>query len=85
MSHEDNIRRIKKVSEALRKVDQDIVFVGGATVSLYADRPTFTVRPTYDIDAIVEVLTYPEHAKFEELIRQHGFQNDTTSKSKMPL
>jgi hypothetical protein len=63
-------------------VDQDIVFVVGATVSLYADRPIFTVRPTYDIDAIVEVLTYPEYAKFEELIRQHGFQNDTTSKVK---
>jgi len=34
------------------------VFVGGATISLYADKPVMEIRPTDDIDVIIEVLNY---------------------------
>jgi hypothetical protein len=33
-----------------------VVFVGGATVSLYADRIAAEVRPTDDIDILLETL-----------------------------
>ncbi len=35
MSHRENIARIKAVHYALEELAKDVVFVGGATVSLY--------------------------------------------------
>ena len=66
MSHQDNVSRIKVVREALGELRNEVVFVGGSTVSFYADRETFEVRETDDVDVIIEVLTYPDHVKFEE-------------------
>lgn len=39
MSHRENVVRIKVVYDALEELGREVVFVGGATVSLYADRP----------------------------------------------
>jgi len=80
MSHQDNIHRIKIVSEALQDLKHKVVFVGGATVSLYADRQTIEPRVTDDIDAIIEVLGYGDHSNFEAELRGHGFTDDTTSR-----
>jgi len=49
MSHIDNVTRIKIVYDALEELAESVVFVGGATVSLYADRTTEEVRPTGDM------------------------------------
>lgn len=38
MSHDINIARIRAVSNALEELKDEVVFVGGATVSLYASR-----------------------------------------------
>ena len=38
MSHKINLLRLKTVNNALRPLEKDVVFLGGATVSLYADR-----------------------------------------------
>lgn len=83
MSHQDNVSRIKVVREALGDLRHDVVFVGGSTVSFYADRETFEVRETDDVDVIIEVLTYSDHAKFEEKIQELGFSPDTSSKVKV--
>lgn len=48
MSLHQNIIRIKAVYNALEELENDVVFVGGATVALYADRPASEVRPTDD-------------------------------------
>ena len=54
MMHE-NLVRMKAVGQALKDLKQDYVFVGGATVALYAtDSELATeVRPTDDVDVIV--------------------------------
>lgn len=44
MSHEDNVSRIKTVCHALGDLKDQVVFVGGSTVSFYADRETLEVR-----------------------------------------
>ena len=54
MSHTINIRRLKEVKKALEALKDNFVFVGGATVSLYADRMVDEVRPTKDLDLLVE-------------------------------
>lgn len=46
------------MNNALQELRDQVVFVGGSTVSLYADRPVLEIRPTDDIDVIVEILNY---------------------------
>jgi hypothetical protein len=55
MSSESNTR-IRVVYNALEELVNDVVFVGGATVSLYADRPAGESRPTDDVDIFYHYL-----------------------------
>jgi len=56
-----------------------VVFVGGAIVSLYPDRKQFEVRPTDDVDIIVEILNYIGRTELEDKLRILGFQHDLDS------
>lgn len=80
MSHQTNVTRIRAVSNALGELRDEVVFVGGATVSLYADRIATEVRPTDDVDILVEIATRAAFAQVEERLRAVGFKNDTTAK-----
>jgi len=54
-----------------------VVFVGGAVAELYADDPAASdIRPTLDVDCVIELSSRTEHAKFEEKLRAKGFKND---------
>lgn len=79
MSHNENVWRIKTVYDALGELATDVVFVGGASVSLYANRAAEEVRPTMDVDILVGVLSYSGYANIEEKLRQKGFVNDQTA------
>lgn len=79
MSIHINIVRIKAVNNALKELREHVVFVGGSTISLYADRPVLEVRPTDDIDVIIEVLNYRQRLLLEERLREIGFTNDIKS------
>lgn len=80
MSHADNVARIKTVYDALEEIAGEVVFVGGATVSLYADRPATESRPTEDVDILIEVAGRAGYAAIEEKLRSKGFTNDPGSK-----
>lgn len=80
MTHQINVTRIKAVNNALGELRNEVVFVGGATVSLYADRAAPEVRPTDDVDVLVEIGSRKDFAALEEQLRKIGFQNDTSSK-----
>lgn len=85
MSHQDNVSRIKVVREGLGDLRDDVVFVGGSTVSFYADKETFEVRETDDVDVIIEVLNYSDHARFEENISKAWFFTRRQFKGKSAL
>ncbi len=74
----ENLIRLKAVNQALEGLEQDFVFVGGATVSLYATNEALAaeVRPTDDVDVIVELATYSGYSALDEKLRKIGFQND---------
>jgi predicted nucleotidyltransferase len=80
MSHQTNITRIRAVNNALGDLREEVVFVGGATVSLYADRVAHEVRPTDDVDILLEIATRAQFAQVEERLRDAGFKHDTTAK-----
>ncbi len=80
MSSRENILRIKVVHEALGEdLNKVVIFIGGAVVSLYHDRPSVDVRPTDDVDILVELLTYSGYVELEEKLRVRGFVNDIES------
>ncbi|MBG9374770.1 nucleotidyl transferase AbiEii/AbiGii toxin family protein [Panacibacter sp. DH6] len=79
MSNHRNIVRIKAVHGALKDLRKEVVFVGGATVSLYADRMAEEVRPTDDVDVLIELWTHRGYAELEEKLRSIGFTNDQES------
>lgn len=81
MSHRVNITRIKAVNNVLSNLQIPLVFVGGATVSLYTDIDfREEIRPTDDVDVVVEIATYKNFAAIENKLRELGFENDIESK-----
>lgn len=78
----ENLVRIKAVNQVLKGLDHDFVFVGGATVSLYATDSALAseVRPTDDVDVVVELAGYRGYSGLDEKLREIGFANDVTSK-----
>lgn len=80
MSYHINMLRLKAVARALGEWKEKVVFVGGATVSLYASRPLATnVRPTDDVDVVVELVSTGEFYKLQERLLELGFKHDTLS------
>lgn len=81
MSHRINLTRISGVYNALEELQKTVVFVGGATVSLYADKPEQAdVRPTEDIDVLIEIGSYASYVKIQEELLRKGFEPDKESK-----
>lgn len=77
----ENVIRIKAVSQALDGLKQGYVFVGGATVSLYATDPSLAgeIRPTDDVDVVIELASYSGYTELDERLRSLGFKNDIMS------
>jgi predicted nucleotidyltransferase len=75
MNHHTNKVRIGAVANLLGALRDKVVFVGGATISLYAEKPVGEIRPTDDVDVIVEILNYAERIKVEEQLRAIGFKD----------
>lgn len=65
---------IKKVAIALGELNKDVIYVGGATVSLYINDPAADdVRPTKDIDISLEILSIPQLEDIREQLVDRGF------------
>lgn len=69
-----NIQLVAKVAKALGTLNEKIVFVGGAVVSVYADDPAADeVRPTDDIDFTLELAGYGHWISLNEKLIAIGF------------
>jgi len=80
MSQHISILRIKAVAKVLQELNEKVVFVGGATVALYAPiEIALEALPTDDVDIIIELASYTNYSKLDEKLRLVGFQNDIES------
>lgn len=71
-----NIQAVQFVAAGLKELREQVVFVGGAAISLYADDPgADSPRPTSDIDLIIEVVGYAAYAQLEERLSALGFHH----------
>ncbi len=76
----NNLKRLRVIAEGLGELCGDVVFVGGSVAELYADDPAATeIRPTMDVDCVIELATYGSLQEFESLLRKRGFVNDIES------
>lgn len=74
-----NIIMLQTVAHGLGKLKDEMVFVGGAVAELYADNPAASeIRPTLDVDCVIEISSRLQFAKMEENLRAKGFKNDTS-------
>jgi len=75
----ENLEMLQTVAKGLGDLLNEIIFVGGAVAELYADDPASSdIRPTKDVDSIIELSSYKEHTDLEEKLRTRGFANDTS-------
>lgn len=69
-----NRKATSRVAVALGDLNKDVVYVGGAMVSLYIDDPAAEdVRPTKDIDITLEIANVGELEKLRVALEDKGF------------
>lgn len=67
------------VVDLLAPVLDELVFVGGCTTGFFITDPAATgVRPTKDVDAIVDVSSYAKYTALAERLRALGLVEDTS-------
>ena len=79
MSNTDNanIALVKITAKRLGELLDKVVFLGGAVTSLFiTDQATFQIRPTQDVDLIVELVSKVAYHKLEKQLRTLGFKPD---------
>jgi predicted nucleotidyltransferase len=76
-----NMGVVKKVATALGELNDQVAYVGGATVSIYANDPAAEdVRPTKDIDIILHIISFAELASLQNTLGHKGLFPDPESK-----
>jgi hypothetical protein len=79
LMHSANIKMLRTVANGLGVLKNEMVFVGGAVAELYASNPVISdIRPTLDVDYVIELGSRTAHAKLEADLRSLGFTHDTS-------
>lgn len=77
----DNLLRLRIIAGGLGDLCEEMVFVGGSVAFLYADDAAASeIRPTTDVDCVIELTSYGRYESFEERLREKGFTNDIESR-----
>ncbi len=73
-----NLEMLRIAVENLGELADEMVFVGGCTTGLLiTDEGAAEVRPTDDVDSIVEVTSYGQYNTFAEKLKAINFHEDT--------
>ena len=73
-----NIENLEQVAAILAKVPEKFVFTGGATIVLYVEKAIAAeLRPTQDVDCVVEIFTKAEYYKLSNKLRERGLSECT--------
>lgn len=71
---------LKTITNELSSLKDELVFIGGATISLYIDEPQhIVIRETLDVDCIVEVSNRTDFEALSKKLRLLGFNEDMSS------
>ncbi len=74
------IEMLERAGKLLSALEEHLIFVGGATISLYLDDASVEdVRTTKDVDCVVEISSRAEYYEFSDKLRKIGLNEDTKS------
>ena len=77
-----NLALVAQVAKGLKELNDKMVFIGGAVISLYTDDPSADeIRPTSDIDMTINLANYAEWAKMQERLAELNFYPDPQGQS----
>ena len=77
---DNSIDMLMAVARVLNRLPQSVVYTGGATISLYLDALSARdMRPTDDVDCVVEVTSQREYYRLSATLRDLGLSEDTSS------
>lgn len=75
-----NLPQVLAIAEALGELCAQVVFVGGSTAGLLLTDPLAeSVRPTMDVDAIVQADSLAHYYRIEAQLEQRGFVRDAAA------
>lgn len=76
---DENIIMLQTVAKGLEELKDEVVFVGGAVAQLYVTDPAATdIRPTKDVDCVIELSSRLKYYQLEDQLRKKGFANDVS-------
>ena len=74
-----NLAMVRHVAERLGDLRERVVFLGGAATTLLITDPAAPdVRPTLDVDVIVEIGSGPDYYRLGQSLREIGFTEDAS-------
>jgi hypothetical protein len=72
----DPFLMLKTIAEGLGSLREDVVFTGGATVSLYVqDKAARRFRNTDDVDCVIGISTRKQYRDLEKRLQSLGLLN----------
>ena len=77
LTRTDLLRRVRAVEESLRGTAPRFVFVGGVLGAVYPLPPFLSIRPTDDVDVVVDGVLTHQFPSLEDRLRKAGFRNAT--------
>ena len=76
MKQKAPVAMIEVVAKGLGPLKKKVVFIGGATVALYLKGTTNTaVRPTDDVDCVIEIMTRQNYSELQAALEKVGFRH----------
>jgi hypothetical protein len=63
------------VARKLDKLNEEVLYLGGCATALFVNDPlALDVRPTKDVDCIIDVISLSEYHSFSEKLNKLGFK-----------
>jgi hypothetical protein len=70
-----NLRMLEFVARKLGPLNEEVVYLGGCSTALFmTDSLLLDVRPTKDVDCIVDIVSRSEYYKFSKKLEERGFK-----------
>lgn len=70
-----NLAMLEMLARALGELNDEVVYLGGCATALYITDPlALDVRPTIDVDCIIDVISLSQYMKFAKKLSEKGFK-----------
>jgi len=69
-----NLRMLEFVARKLGNLNNEVIYLGGCSTALFITDPlSLDVRPTKDVDCIVDIVSLPKYYQFGKKLEKQGF------------